>query len=166
MADPQAHLDELIARYLERTASEAELTELERRLAADPRALEAFVAAGRLDAWLRTLVQEEAQRLQTLSRLQTIEAENGNAPPRWFSWQTLTVAAAVLVLGAVGLWWAVRGWSPAPVPRGDPEPRAIARSEPTRPLPTMVQRADVPPGEMPVAGAVAMFGIVTASMVK
>ena len=51
--------DELIQKHLDRTASAAELAELERRLG-DPTALEAFVAAGRMDAWLSTLLKEEA----------------------------------------------------------------------------------------------------------
>ena len=52
-------LNELITKYLDRAATDAEAAELERRLREDPAAADTSARASRRDAWLSTRFREE-----------------------------------------------------------------------------------------------------------
>jgi hypothetical protein len=102
--------DELIQKHLDRTASAAELAELERRLG-DPTALEAFVAAGRMDAWLSTLLKEEAPIMPEDILKQTPKARRRSATLV----AGLSLIAACIVAGFVTMWM-IQPVGPAVIP--------------------------------------------------
>jgi hypothetical protein len=108
--------------------------ELEQRLA-EPDVLRAFVAASRTVVWLETVFQEEA----LVERI-------GRPGRRWRRW--VGVAASLLCLAGLGLWWSLGNRSPEPHP---------ARTNAT---------AAVPNEPVSVEAAVTIFGLVTTNIVR
>mgnify|MGYP000642788976 CR=1 FL=1 len=116
MAEANRHR-ELIARYLDGAASEAEAAELSRLVEADPRAAEALAGAGRLDAWLEQLFRQTTSNGKARAVVERIEADllppaQGAGAALWARWLTswaALAAAAVLAIGVLALWLWPRG---------------------------------------------------------
>jgi len=155
--------DELIRKYVDGAATAAELVELEHRLA-QPQCAEAFANACRLETWLRILIKEESQVVQTRAVCTAIDAGR-----RRVSWRRRGVAVAVAILIiCFGLWQflALPSRQSASVKVTTPE--LVARQTPAQPPSSLDTghgtgaRAD----NTPVAAAIAMLGIVTANTVR
>lgn len=105
---PTPHDRELIGKYLDRAATDADVAELARRLREDPDAADAFARACRLDAWLARRFREQKNGEHFRAVLE--EAERKGQPRRRvrrrFAWAAAAGAAAAAV--AV-LCWAVFG---------------------------------------------------------
>ncbi|HPD16808.1 MAG TPA: FecR domain-containing protein [Planctomycetota bacterium] len=116
MAEADRH-HELIARYLDGAASEAEVAELSRRVEADPRAAEALAWAGRLEGWLEQHFRQTASNGRARAVVERIEADlvppasgAGAAPwARWLTAWAALAAVAVLAVGVLALWLWPRG---------------------------------------------------------
>jgi hypothetical protein len=159
LTDP--HVDDLIRRYLERTATQAELAELERCLGRAECAA-AFAEVCRWETWLSILLKEESQVVQTRARCHAIDRSRRRAAR---TWRGVAVAVSVLII-CFGLWWFFgSAWPPAP--RMGTSPERLAQ----RPT-TLLARADTSPAtsprmdQLPVAAAVATLGIITANAVR
>ena len=150
-------LDELIEKSLDGAASGPELRELERRLH-DPAERQVFVACHRLNSWLESLLQEEAAVCSTQAVLQAIgQAPRRSRHPARLRWAA--VAAALLLVGAVGLWSAFprvpsAATSQAAAPHVAHPPATgtgidLARSD-----------------DLSAEAAVSLFGLVTANAIK
>jgi len=111
----QTPLDELIAKYLDRMASEAEVAELSRRLREDPRAADAFARACRLDAWLSRRFRHEKEGQHVAAALEALEWGR-RRHWRGLRWAGVAAAAAAVALLA---WWAFLVWRyPEPMVTG------------------------------------------------
>lgn len=116
MAEVHRHR-ELIARYLDGAASEAEAAELSRLVEADPLAAQALAEAGRLDAWLERHFRQTMSNGRARAVVERIEADllppargAGLAPwARWLTSWAVLAAAAVLAIGVLALWLWPRG---------------------------------------------------------
>lgn len=104
---PAPSLVELIGKYLDRAATDAEVAELTRRLREDPDAADAFARACRRDAWLSKRFREQRNGEHFRARLEETE-RNGQRSRhgRRFTWAAATAVAAAAV---AALCWAVFG---------------------------------------------------------
>lgn len=143
MADERS-LTELIEKYHHQAASTAELAELELWLR-DRAALEGFVAAQRMNAWLEALLKEEFLVKETTALLHTIETARQRRP--WKAW--LGIAATVLLLVGVTMW---RPWVGRALP-------PMVSNRATSPL-------VAPVAELEAAEVLTVFGIASARAVK
>lgn len=139
----RTQLDDLVRKYLDRRATDAECADLERLLVESPLAAEAFAQASRMDACLRALLRGERDIAQTRALFEGVERQRSwrrwAAVPAW-----LGVAAAVLILvvGAVlhGLSKPApsTGQTPAPVASGPNEVltgQVLVDGQPAKSLP-------------------------------
>ena len=111
-----SRLDDLIERYLAGAESPEEAEDLQRRLAEDPAAARALLAAARRDWALRKALRARRARI--------LRAPRAARPARrWIPWGIAAAAAAVAVL-----LFRSREPAPAPVP-------PVSRSAPRAPLP-------------------------------
>jgi hypothetical protein len=154
MTDPQA--DGLIRKYLERTATEPELAELERCLAR-PECAAAFADACRWETWLTILLREENQVVQTRARCNAIDLSRRGAAR---AWRGVAVAVSILII-CFGS-WAYFALTPQPIATS---PGRIAQLPPTQIVPTG-PITSVRTDHTPVAAAVATLGIITANAVR
>jgi hypothetical protein len=165
--NPYRSTAELIARYLDQAAAEPDRVELERRLA-DPAELHAFVAACRLHNELGAFFAEETQIAPLTAFAAAIEAGGrverrpGTKPLARHGWAG--VAASVLLL--IGLGWLRVGHS---TNVSSPEKPRTGLVPATTVAPTaLVDNGSNarPQAGLPVATAMAVFGIATANSVK
>ena len=104
---PTPPIRELIGKYLDRAATDADVAELARRLREDRDAADAFARACRLDAWLSKRFREDKNGERFTAALE--EAER-NRPPRRRGRRRFARAAAAVAAAAVAvLCWAVLG---------------------------------------------------------
>jgi len=103
---PTPPLRELIGKYLDQAATDADMAELTRRLREDPGAADAFARACRRDAWLGKRFREEKNGAHFRAALEEVE-RNGprRRGRRRFAWAAAAVAAAAVAV----LCWAVFG---------------------------------------------------------
>ena len=105
---PTPPIRELIGKYLDRAATDADVAELGRRLREDPDAADAFARACRLDAWLSSRFREEKNGGNFRAALEEAERNRQQRPRvrRRFAW---AAAAAVAAAAVAVLCWAVFG---------------------------------------------------------
>lgn len=105
---------ELIGKYLDRAATDADAAELARRLREDPDAADAFARACRLDAWLSRRFREKKNGEHFRAALEEAErkGQQRRRVRRRFAWTAAAVAAAAAVAVVC---WAVFS-SPYPQP--------------------------------------------------
>lgn len=105
---------ELIRKYLDRSASAAEVQELEKLLGERPDLADALACTARFDAMLGKLFQEEGARSKTLRLVEPIERARRS---KWRKAGLVAAAAAVLLVGGAALLGLFQG-KPLPLPTG------------------------------------------------
>jgi hypothetical protein len=148
---PGRPLDELIDRQRDQPASEADLAELERRLA-DPEARRAYVAAQRMNAWLEAILTEDAQVAHAQAACGALRYEREGRRRTRTRW--VAVAAAVLLGVGAALWGLFGRHIPPPTLPG----HAVQQGSPS----TARAAADA----MSPVTAASLFGLATATALK
>jgi len=98
---------ELISKYLDRAATDAEVAELTRRLREDPAAADAFARACRRDAWLSRRFREQKNGEHFRAMLEGAELVR---PPRRHGRRRVAwAAAAIAVVAGAALCWVALG---------------------------------------------------------
>lgn len=115
----RTQLDDLVRKYLDRRATDAECADLERLLVESPLAAESFAQASRMDACLRALLRGERDIVQTRALFEGVERQRSWR--RWAAvpaWLGVAAAVMILVVGAVlhGLSKPAPSTGPAPAP--------------------------------------------------
>ncbi len=87
--------DELIRSYLDGIATEAELAELDRLIAADPAVADAFARASRRDHALESVFREDRDISSVRDRIR-------RASPAWRRFRWIGVAAAAVLVATIG----------------------------------------------------------------
>jgi ferric-dicitrate binding protein FerR (iron transport regulator) len=105
---PTPPIRELIVKYLDRAATDAEAAELTRRLREDPDAADAFARACRQDAWLSRRFREQKNGEHFRAALEEAErkGQQRRRGGRRFAW---AAAAGVAAAAVTVLCWAVFG---------------------------------------------------------
>jgi len=91
--------NELIQRYLNGKATDAEVAELDRLLANDPALRRRLIVETGIDAGLCEIARERASQPSLLAPRRSV----------WLSWHPLAAAAAIVVIGLLAFGWSRRG---------------------------------------------------------